>query len=253
MGETPTRGIHFRQPGAYHLARWMAKAIYCLKIYLFRQQFKLTQREEKALRRICCFVIKCYAKAWFSAANAIEAPLNDINFLKKMVAYKIDDELVAETAIKKFINHLWYLSEECAALAIFDERIGDEGRRNIAQKMLMNEETHDAEEARNRLPIKLCDLEYFLNKDLPLQLITNKSKKLFDRFGISQDFLQLDPAHWKDEESYIKGREIMTSLRVVNDIAERGVKLMEEFNSKITKDESQKQFVLQVSWSSILQ
>lgn len=91
------------------------------------------------------------------------------------------------------------------------------------------------------------------NRDLPLQLITNKSKKLFKRFGISQDFLHLDPVHWKDQKSYINGKEILTSLRVVNDTAERGVKLMEEFNSKFTKDESQKQFILQVSWPSILQ
>jgi len=37
LGETPPNGTNFRQPGAYHLARWMAKAIYCLKIFMFRQ------------------------------------------------------------------------------------------------------------------------------------------------------------------------------------------------------------------------
>ena len=35
LGGTPPRGISFRGPGAFHLARWMAKAIYCLKMYLF--------------------------------------------------------------------------------------------------------------------------------------------------------------------------------------------------------------------------
>jgi len=89
-------------------------------------------------------------------------------------------------------------------------------------------------------------LEHFLNKDLPQEIITNNSKKLFDRFEISLDFLQLDPMHWKDQDNYKKGRKIINSLRVVNDTAERGVKLMEEFNSKFTNDESQKQFVLQV-------
>ncbi|XP_039315242.1 uncharacterized protein LOC120359881 isoform X1 [Solenopsis invicta] len=260
LGETPSRGIHFHQPGACHLARWMAKAIYCLKIYMFRQQFKLTHKEEKALRRICCFIIKCYAEAWFSAPNAIEAPLNDINFLKKLIAYKIDDKLVAEKAINKFINHLWYLNEECAAFSIFDERISDEERRDIAQKILLDRETNEAdekndkepEEMRKKLFIKLDDLEYFLNKDLPQEIITNNSKKLFGRFEISQDFLQLDPMHWKDQDSYKKGRKIINSLRVVNDTAERGVKLMEEFNSKFTYDESQKQFILQVCKISFL-
>jgi hypothetical protein len=38
LGGTPLRDIILSQPDAYHLARWMAKAIYCFKIYLFRHQ-----------------------------------------------------------------------------------------------------------------------------------------------------------------------------------------------------------------------
>jgi len=36
LGGVPPRGISLRIPGAIHHARWMAKAIYCLKIFLFR-------------------------------------------------------------------------------------------------------------------------------------------------------------------------------------------------------------------------
>ena len=36
------------------------------------------------------------------------------------------------------------------------------------------------------------------------------------------------------------------SIKVVNDLAERGVALIEEFNCSITRDEEQKQFLLQV-------
>lgn len=35
-------------------------------------------------------------------------------------------------------------------------------------------------------------------------------------------------------------------MRVVNDKAERGVKLIQDFNDTLTKDEDQKQFLLQV-------
>ena len=44
--------VKFCPPGAYHRARWMAKGIYSLKIYSFRQQLKLTQREQQALQQI---------------------------------------------------------------------------------------------------------------------------------------------------------------------------------------------------------
>ena len=32
LGGTPRRGIHFMYPGAIHRARWMARAIYCIKM-----------------------------------------------------------------------------------------------------------------------------------------------------------------------------------------------------------------------------
>jgi hypothetical protein len=38
MGEKPPARFVFRKPGAIHKARWMAVAIYGLKMYLFRDQ-----------------------------------------------------------------------------------------------------------------------------------------------------------------------------------------------------------------------
>jgi len=44
----------FRQAGAYHMARWMAKVIYSFKIYLFRDQFHLNRhRTEFCKSRLC--------------------------------------------------------------------------------------------------------------------------------------------------------------------------------------------------------
>jgi len=57
LGGILPNGIHFKKPGAIHHARWMAKAIYSLKIYLFRKQFRLTVKKETALRNICIFTI----------------------------------------------------------------------------------------------------------------------------------------------------------------------------------------------------
>jgi len=40
LGGTPQRGIRFRYPGAIHRARWMARAIYSIKMWLFRKQYE---------------------------------------------------------------------------------------------------------------------------------------------------------------------------------------------------------------------
>ena len=46
VGHVSPRGARFRAPGPMHHARWISKAIYALKVWMFRQQFKLTAREK---------------------------------------------------------------------------------------------------------------------------------------------------------------------------------------------------------------
>ena len=38
---------------------------------MFRQQFTVTAKEEKALSDICIFTVKIYVKAWFSAPLSV--------------------------------------------------------------------------------------------------------------------------------------------------------------------------------------
>ena len=58
-----TKQYHFWLPGAYHMAIWMAKVNYCMKIYLFRNEFKLSARE-KNLFEFCVFAARVYVPAW---------------------------------------------------------------------------------------------------------------------------------------------------------------------------------------------
>jgi hypothetical protein len=48
-----------RPPGAMHQARWMNRAIYCLKIYIFRNQYSLSTSEKNAIRDIYGKEIAC--------------------------------------------------------------------------------------------------------------------------------------------------------------------------------------------------
>ncbi|KAG0730130.1 hypothetical protein GWK47_003343 [Chionoecetes opilio] len=69
--------------------------------------------------------------------------------------------------------------------------------------------------------------------------------KLFD---IKTDFLSANPRKWQEEKNRTSGplpRRI-EGLRVVNDTAEREGALIQSFNLRLTKDEEQRQFLLQV-------
>lgn len=58
--------------------------------------------------------------------------------------------------------------------------------------------------------------------------------------------METDPSTWSNDPSYKECNEIIKKLKVVNDTAERGVKLISEYNKILTNNENQKQFLLQV-------
>ena len=70
--------------------------------------------------------------------------------------------------------------------------------------------------------------------------------QFFQLLGLSEEFLQSDSSEWGHQETYRTGQKVAQSMRVVNDLAERGVALIQEFNSSLTRNEEQKQFLLQV-------
>ena len=76
--------------------------------------------------------------------------------------------------------------------------------------------------------------------------VANATKKLFTRFSINTNFLSKNPTTWNNDPGYKSGLEKLQKTVVVNDVADRGVKLIQEYNNILTKDETEKQFVLQI-------
>jgi hypothetical protein len=104
--------------------------------------------------------------------------MNDLLFLKKLKNY---NGKLGEVVIRKFIKHLWYLNEKCAVFSIFDDRVNNETKQRMANCILEGKKQYsfdseeEIEESKNKLYLKFDDLTHFLNKDLPFDLLTNKS------------------------------------------------------------------------------
>lgn len=67
--------------------------------------------------------------------------------------------------------------------------------------------------------------------------------EFFNRFNLKKEFLELDPSCWSNDENYCKNKNVLKSLRVVNDVSERAVRLVTDYCTCLTKDEEQKQFL----------
>ncbi|KAK3914527.1 Avirulence protein B, partial [Frankliniella fusca] len=68
--------------------------------------------------------------------------------------------------------------------------------------------------------------------------VNENTKKFFTILRLDEFFLTLDPVEWAESESFRNNLEIIRSLHVVNDIAERGVALVKRFTKEaLTKQE----------------
>lgn len=75
---------------------------------------------------------------------------------------------------------------------------------------------------------------------------SQRTLKTLSVLDISDSFMQIPPETWGGNADYIQGKSCIRNLRVVNDTAERGVKLIEDYNSILTKNEEETQFLLHV-------
>ncbi|GBN77423.1 hypothetical protein AVEN_254189-1 [Araneus ventricosus] len=142
LGKAPAR-IHWRPPGAIHHARWIAKLIYGIKIYLFRNQkdvFKLTKKEDYE-ERFVKFGALLYTKAWNEAPLSTEALANDLQLWKDLKKIRVRNFEISKTSRDVFERHLWYLSDELVELAIFSDNIISEKKQTVSNLTIKSEKS----------------------------------------------------------------------------------------------------------------
>lgn len=147
---------------------------------------------------------------------------------------------ISQVAVKKFRNHLWYLNGEAIAFAFFDNNVVDATKANMVAALNIEKEIN-----LNRATMGKQTVSKFISGGLE-QFVSSQTRNFFERFQIDTSFMTLSPSKWPAHDCYMTAVKTLKKLRVVNDTAERGVKLMEEYNKLFTKNEEQKQFVLQV-------
>ena len=94
-------------------------------------------------------------------------------------------------------------------------------------------------------PRRISPFTELLTKGLR-DFVTKSTLKFFKFLDLQEEFMEHDPSKWVELEVYQRNQEVVRSVKVVNDLAERGVALIQEFNLSLTRNEEQKQFLLQV-------
>lgn len=238
-----------QKPGATHKARWMNKLLYCIKIVLLEeevlQQKVCSKPQIKKFKKLLQFVLTCYAQYWFLAPSQVNAPANDLLFMKDLEQYKSKDKAVADVAIKAFSLHTWYLCSELIPLALFSSRTTDIEKAEIVQALQACRNDNPSPSGRFGTGFgkpKLVQVDPHTTA-LP-DLISNDSWFFFKALKLNTDFLTEEVIEWQANSSYVSSCSVVNNLKVVNDTAERGVKLGTEYLSS-ANTESRYQNILQ--------
>ncbi|XP_017468775.1 PREDICTED: uncharacterized protein LOC108360842 [Rhagoletis zephyria] len=223
-----------------HQARWMARAIYSLKICLLQSQCRMTANDKTALQDVCLFVVIIYVKPWLQCTVATKAPYQDLRFLKMLKEYEKVDATISKASISKFSHHLWYLCEETVILSLFDDEVDNQTKK----KMIANFNRNKFSDLSKRYDPSKGELTQKLFDKTLDDFVSEKSKQFFSRLQIDDSFLKEDVSSWSNNAGFLEAKRRISYLSVVNDTAERAVKLMQDFNGLITAEEEQKQFLL---------
>ena len=127
-------------------------------------------------------------------------------------------------------------------LAFFDNSINCEIKDRMVTKL---SEVEGDDDPPKRVKLKEISLSALGNKSVA-DFVTKNSKSLLTKLRMPQGFLQLPALQWAENHDYQMAAAIARSVTVINDHAERGVALIQQFSGSLTKNKEQLQFLLQV-------
>ena len=149
------------------------------------------------------------------------------------------DPEIADAVIKVFNRHTWYLTEELVSFALSSKRISDESKRDLADKMLLFERPGEYRPGKPSLPKVTEESEL-------VDFIGSNSWLVFDILGLQGDWLVKPVTEWEESPDYLTLKTYIENLKVVNDTAERGIKLWSDFIGILTSNEAKRQDIVQV-------
>ena len=145
----------------------------------------------------------------------------------------------------KINKHTWYLTDRFIPFCLFSELISDEEKQEIALALINVNPPLEYKGGKPEV-VKLSTNENVVERYRLSQFIKSGSHYMFDVLGFDKTWIDQPVANWRDYEGYLEAEKFVKSLLVVNDAAERGIKLISEYINKLTKDPDERQDLIQV-------
>lgn len=177
----------------------------------------------------------------------MNAPWNDLALYKDILKYKEVNSTISSSAQKAFKRHFWYLTAEMVTLSLFSDIVPSEELRYLADCLLAVQATQENVTPTHRYGRGLGKPKF---PDVSLttrlgDLVNEDSWFLFGLLQLDRSFLEENVENWKELPTFANDKKKIGAITVINDCAERGVKLSSDFLAASTT-EKHYQNVLQV-------
>lgn len=208
---------------------------------LLSEQFELTDKEAKGVKEMATFIALFHSVAFLKSRLSNISPALDLNYLSMIHLYKDENAPAAKVAIESILKHLWYLTEKLVVLSIFDRNLSPVLRKGLIVKLLSFPLPKSFVPGKPKFP----DITSTTLIDYPDQFLSFVGSRiwlLFVSLNLTDehfDWMHTEVENWEKMSGYRKIDEIVRSFEVVNDCAERAVKLITDFKDVVVDVDDQ--------------
>ncbi|XP_065654686.1 uncharacterized protein LOC136081307 [Hydra vulgaris] len=246
--------FQFRFPMASHHARFMAQGVYYLTYDLLQPQFSnlcpniISLQEEKLIYEIASFTALFYVPWFIKAPIPAIAPSLDLKAINEMIQYSEFSFKPAEAVLKSLKKHNWYLNERFVVMCLADKCLPVDQLQKIALKLAQTAKPTSYKMGKLNSEI-FTDNEKKITKNIE-DFIGPESWFLFDLLKMTlheTEWLKTSSSNWEKFSGYIRFKNYVTGLLVVNDCAERAIKLGQDFIETFRNEEDSQANLLVVA------
>ena len=235
LGGVVPRGFSFQRCGNTNSARFMQKSLYYMKLQLLSRQIHfLMDNQKKEVELVSEFVGLFWSGWFFKCRLAAEAPQEDLLAIRNTRIYREFRPESAEACLVSFEGHLWYLTAELVVLALASEEVPAAELKNLATTLdsVPRPESFFPGKPVFPGPGFTQNNTIWVNDNIPSlsTFVSERSWLLFNLLDMGpaeSEWLQVEVHQWHLFSGFRKFRDFVRGLTVVNDPAERGVKLIQ--------------------------
>ena len=87
------------------------------------------------MERFCVLALSFYIPMFFTSSLGCDAPSNNLQLYKELLAFKEIDNTLATAALATLDRHHWYLAPPVVMFGLFSQKVSDDTKARMAAKL----------------------------------------------------------------------------------------------------------------------